>query len=193
MRLNRWEETWPLDERRCPCDVHFVEYLAEHGISGKSIFHFGTGEHHLLGVSNAARPPEERNEILGVTASIQEYQAYMQLVSGSAETAKWYKALFADIYTLTARALPSFDLVTLFHLCEFYHPDRSRYAPLDDAGLVALFIGKLNPGGQLVFYRGSSGWDGTAAILDGLVRRRAIAPAGGHRSLVFYRPAAGHP
>ena len=30
-----------------------------------------------------------------------------------------YNAVFGDIYLLNAKLLPVFDVVTLFHLCEF--------------------------------------------------------------------------
>jgi hypothetical protein len=77
--------------------------------------------------------------------------------------------LFADIYTLSPRLLPAFDLVTLFHLAEFYDdyecwgngdaPTKRRlnseYARLNDRGLVTMFGEKLNPGGKLLFYKRS--------------------------------------
>ena len=34
--LNYWNATWSLDEKQCPCDIHFCDYLAEMGITGKS-------------------------------------------------------------------------------------------------------------------------------------------------------------
>lgn len=27
--LNFWNTTWSLDEAQCPCDLHFLDYLAE--------------------------------------------------------------------------------------------------------------------------------------------------------------------
>ena len=39
--LNFWDASWGLDERLCPCDVYFAEYLEEKGVKGASIFHFG--------------------------------------------------------------------------------------------------------------------------------------------------------
>ncbi|HEY7214696.1 MAG TPA: hypothetical protein VIC28_08700 [Thermoanaerobaculia bacterium] len=171
MRLNYWPYSFPLLEAECPCDVHFVQYLAERKIRGKAIFHFGTGEHHLVGFNNARRRPHNRNEVLAVTASPEEHAAYVERVIRNAELAKQYKVLFADIYTFTPRLLPRFDLVTLFHLCEFFDPVRSGYAPLDDAGLLELFLGKLNAGGRLFFYRGSMSFDQARPIIEDFVRR----------------------
>ena len=53
----------------------------------------------------------------------------MDLIIRNAEIAKDYKVLFAHIYTPNAALLPAFDFVTLFHLCEFYSPEKSAYAP----------------------------------------------------------------
>jgi hypothetical protein len=187
VRLNYWKESWPLSEADCPCDLHFLEYLAGKGLTRKTIFHFGSGEHHVLGVRNAKRPEEERHEILAVTASPQEHAAYVELVTGRADIAVHYKVMFADIYTLAPRLLPSFDLVTLFHLCEFYDPVRSRYAPLDDASLLRMFIGKLSRGGRVAFYTGSSHFHLARPIIDRAVRRGWLAPADRHKTLEFYK------
>jgi len=52
-KLNYWDATWSLDEAQCPCDLHFVEYLAQKGASNAVIFHFGTGNHHIVGLKMA--------------------------------------------------------------------------------------------------------------------------------------------
>jgi hypothetical protein len=186
MRLNYWQYSWPLAEEICPCDLHFVEYLAQRKIRGQCIFHFGTGEHHVLGRSNARRRSPNRNEILGVTASPREHAAYVELVTRKAEVAKQYKVLFLDIYTLNPRLLPDFDLATLFHLCEFYDPVRSRYAPLDDAKLVELFLGRLNGGGRLVFYRGSMAFEKARGIIDTFVRQGRLRWREDFKTLAIY-------
>jgi hypothetical protein len=187
VRLNVWEWSWPLQEELCPCDVHLVQYLARRGVRGRAIFHFGTGEHHLLGRANARRRSSNRNDILGVTASAQEHQAYVDLVMRQAAIGLRYKVLFLDIYTLNARLLPRFDLVTLFHLCEFYDPVRSRYAPLDDADLVEMFMGKLERGGRLVLYRGSSHFTQASAVIERFVGEGRLAWCEDWKSLALYR------
>ena len=53
-KLNYWNETWSLDEAQCPCDVHFVEYLEGKKAKDAAIFHFGTGNHHIVGLKLAA-------------------------------------------------------------------------------------------------------------------------------------------
>jgi (2Fe-2S) ferredoxin len=164
MQLNYWQNTWPLDRERCPCDIHFLEYLTRRGAGGKSIFHFGSGEHHLLGRGNVVAP--KRNDILAITASKSEHTAYVDLIIRHPEIAKDYKVLFADIYTLNGALLPAFDFVTLFHLCEFYDPEKSAYAHHDDDGLLRLFLSRLKPGGRILFYRRSSAFAKARPIIQ---------------------------
>lgn len=178
-----WDRVWPLDVEACPCDVHFVEYLRRQGTRGKAIFHFGTGKHHIVGRS--CSEPELAHEVLGVTLSRKEYEAYIELVIQEPRIGESYKVLFADVYTLTPLLLPRFDLVTLFHHGEFL-AERRADAPLDDRTLVDLFLAKLEPGGKILFYRGSTGFERTHALLDELVAQGRIVPADEYESLVLY-------
>jgi hypothetical protein len=186
MRLNYWNDTWPLSEQDCPCDLHFVEYLDKRHVHGKAIFHFGTGEHHILGIENARRSRDNRNYILGVTASKQEHEAYVQLILNRAQLAVHYHVMFVDIYTMTPRLLPLFDIVTLFHLCEFYDPVRSRYAPLDDAKLLRMFLSKLKLNGRILFYTGSSHFDRARSIIDAFLKRGWLRKAADYKTLEIY-------
>ena len=189
MRLNYWNDSWPLSEGDCPCDIYFVEYLEKEKICNKVIFHFGTGEHHIIGAKNVERKAAERNEILAVTASLQEYDAYMRMSIDCAEMAKYYKAMFVDIYTLTDRIIPNFDIVTLFHLCEFYDPEKSNYTPLNDSTLLNLFLKKLNLGGRLLFYSGSSHFHLAERIIKDYADRGEIRKVNQYKSLLVFESA----
>ena len=174
-RLNIADDAWPLRTDLCPCDTDFVAWLKARRIGGKAVFHFGTGSHHIVGVENAKlkRP----NHVLGVTASPGEYESYVALVTRNPDLAVSYKALFADIYTLNAELLPDFDVVSLFHLCEFYDPVRSAYAPLDDRRLLLLFLARLKPQGRIVFYLGSNGRDAMLRLVDKFIAAGKLAVA----------------
>ena len=65
---------------------------------------------------------------------------------------KYYKVIFGDIYTLTCRCLPLLDIVTLFHLCEFYVPEEISFVHHNDASLLELFLDRLNFGGKILFF-----------------------------------------
>jgi hypothetical protein len=192
VRLNVSEESWPLRVDLCPCDTDFLAWLRARRIAGKAVFHFGTGAHHIVGIENAklARP----NQVLGVTASRGEYDAYIDLVTADPRVAISYKAMFLDIYTLDARGLPEFDVVSLFHLCEFHDPVRSAYAPLDDRRLLTLFLGRLKPQGRIVFYLGSNGRDAMLRLLDTFIGAGKLAVAERVGALlVCAKPRAGRP
>lgn len=192
MQLNYWNESWPLDVRECPCDMHFLEYLRRNEIEDKMIFHFGTGEHHILGRENVET--NKPNEILAITASRQEYESYIEFVINHPAAAKYYKVLFADIYTLTRRMVPKFDLVTLFHLCEFYDSKKSSYAQLNDASLLSLFVSKLNPGGKILFYKKSFKFHKAKPIIQALSDQGMIIKEDEYKTLLIYgRPGSGKP
>jgi hypothetical protein len=193
MQLNYWAASWPL-RLDCVCDLHFVDYLKEAATVGKMIFHFGTGEHHLVGRNNfAAGAP---NEILAITASRGEHDAYIDFIIDNPVAARSYKVLFGDIYTLSPRSLPEFDLVTLFHLCEFYDERTAAYAELDDSSLLELFVGRLRPDGNLFFYKRSSHFSSCRALLQRMTEGGRLVHIGDYKSLLVYglpRDRVGQP
>ena len=184
MKLNYWNDSWPLEMEKCPCDVHFLEYLAETKVTDRVIFHFGTGAHHIVGRVNAksSRP----NQIVAVTASREEYAAYIDMAIEDPALATTYKAMFVDIYTLSPRILPEFDVITLFHLCEFYDAEASAYAPLDDRSLLQMFLDKLRPDGRILFYKRSWKFNLAAPIIDEFVRRGLLRHERDYQTLAVY-------
>jgi hypothetical protein len=175
----------------CPCDIHFLEYLRANNVTDRVIFHFGTGEHHIIGKRNLETGGT--NEILAITASRQEYDQYIQFIIDNPSAARTYKVIFGDIYTLTPRIIPDFDLVTLFHLCEFYDEEQSAYAQLDDSSLLALFLSKLKPGGKIFFYRESSHFARARTIIEGFVEQGEMIQVDEYKSLLAYgRPEHLH-
>ncbi|MBF2067706.1 MAG: hypothetical protein IGS39_25310 [Calothrix sp. C42_A2020_038] len=187
MKFFRENSTWELDVKRCPCDLEFIDYIKDLGIEGKNIFHFGTGVHHIVGLEN--QKLDVPNEIIGITAAVPEHQAYVKLVLKNPDLAKYYKVIFADIYTLTANTLPRFDIINLFHLCEFYLPENSKITHHNDASLLQIFIDKLNPDGKIIFYSGSSAWGATKSLIKSLEETGQIKQVHEYKSLVVYTKA----
>lgn len=184
MQSHYREGSWPLVTDICPCDVHFLEYLHANDIKDKLIFHFGTGEHHILGKTNFETGGP--NEILAITCSPHEYDKYIGFIVDNPPAARTYKVIFGDVYTLTPRIIPAFDLVTLFHLCEFYNQERSAYAQLDDSSLLDLFVSKLNPGGRIFFYQQSSDFTRAQAIIESFVEQRKLILVDAYKTLLVY-------
>jgi hypothetical protein len=185
-KLNYWDSTWSLDEAQCPCDVHFVEYLEEKQARGAAIFHFGTGNHHIVGLRAAAAG----NAVLGITASPQEYDDYVELLIKNPRLGHTYKAYFGDIYQLDARLLPRFDYVTLFHVGEFRTPENDSYGALTDLDMTLLLASKVKPGGEILFYTGSFAYDKAEAVAQELVKARPFAAAPDYKSLKVFRKQA---
>jgi SAM-dependent methyltransferase len=185
-RMKVFPYAFPLTPEWCPCDVHFCDYLGERGIRGQSIFHFGSGGHHLVGLRNSAAGTA--NDILAITASPGEIKRYVNLVVTTATLGRHYRVLFADIYDLSEAALPEFDIVTLFHLCEYSRrrgPERATR--MDDADVLELFRSKLKAGGRLVFYAGSDGREETGGLIAQAVSEGRIAFEEQYKSLLVYR------
>ena len=176
--------SWPLLPDVCPCDVDLCDYLAARGVRGVSIFHFGSGGHHLVGRRNLEDGLE--NEIWSITVSRDEHAAYVDEVVRRPALGRRYRVLFGDIYDLSPAALPTFDLVTLFHLCEFAPPPGAGRR-LNDAGLLALFRARLVPGGRLMLYEGSFARAAAAAVAERAVARGELALEERWKSLLVYR------
>lgn len=188
MALNIWDVNWFLDETQCPCDVHFLEYLEQEKTTGATIFHFGTGGHHVVGIRTAENGSD--NAVLGITASPQEYNDYVKLVIARPEVGRIYKAVFGDIYQLDARLLPEFDFVTLFHTGEFRTEKNDEYGALTDLEVAELLLGKLRAGGRMLFFSGSFAYDKAEAVAAELVGRKLIQAAPDYKTLKIYRKVA---
>jgi tetratricopeptide (TPR) repeat protein len=168
--------------RDCPADRDIATYLDLHEPrdGGLTVFHFGTGGHHHIGLANHRR--EHPNRVIGITASPGEYDRYMQLCVEDGSLGSNYLVYFGDIYNLRPEYLPTLDVASMPHIGEYYDAsqvkeagvhvggttDRS-YAPLNDRSLVELIVDKLVVGGRLLIYVRSHGADTTRAILDDLV------------------------
>jgi hypothetical protein len=183
-RLRFVHYSWPLRTEVCPCDIHFCDYLRKRDIRRRSVFHFGPGGHHLVGLRNLEDALD--NEILALTLAPAEHAAYVKRVIRNPVLAKHYKVLFADIYSLSGRSLPRFDVVTLFHLAEFGGMANASRR-LDDDDVLKLFLAQLAPGGLLLFYTGSFGYAKIVPLLEHAVAQHELAFLENYQSLAVYR------
>jgi hypothetical protein len=183
-RMHFVHYSWPLRPDSCPCDVHFCEYLEERGIRQKSIFHFGSGGHHTVGLRSHAAGLA--NEVFALTVSPREHATYVTRVIGDPALGRYYKLLFADIYRLSAACLPSFDVITLFHLGEF-SPSTKSGSPADDREVLRLFLSKLTPGGSILFYPGSFGYPRVQQLLAEAEADGIISYVEKYQSLIIFK------
>ena len=189
-KLLFWDDSWDLREKECPCDVHFIEWLDREKITGSAIYHFGTGNHHHVGIECARE--SRRNSVLGITAAPQEYQKYIELAIARPEVLRTYNAVFGDIYLVNPKLLPVFDVVTLFHLCEFRGERNDAYGGATDLDVANLLTDKTRPGGHILFFTSSFAfaWDGpmSATKVIGIwEKERPVERVGEYKSLLVYR------
>ena len=190
-QMNYWTDKWDLHEDVCPCDVHFNEWAAEQKLSNKAIYHFGTGTHHVIGREQAENG--SGNTVLAITASVEEYEAYIKLVSENSRVARSYLTYFGDIYLTNPRLLPEpFDVVTMFHICEFFFPNTAspEYGGMTDLKVANLFTDKTRPGGHILFYTRSMAFDKTKALLPQWEKERPVERVGEFKTLLVYRKKA---
>jgi hypothetical protein len=185
LKMNYWGEKWDLHEHVCPCDVHVNEWIEANELKGKTIYHFGTGTHHTVGQRQAAFG----NLVFAITASKEEYEAYVALVTHNVRVAKSYVAYFGDIYLTNPRLLPDFDVVTLVHLCEFYYPntDTQEYGGLNDRQLLDLFTAKTKAGGHIIFYTGSKDFHTAAPMIVEWAKVAPVERVEDFKALMIYR------
>jgi hypothetical protein len=186
--LHYWDQNWDLSVDQCPCDVHFLEWLEHEKIKDAAIFHFGTGSHHIVGLKTAE--DGSGNTVFGITASPGEYDAYIKMLIAKPKLGFSYVAYFGDIYQLDRRLLPTFDIVTLFHVGEFRTEKNDAYGALTDLEMTAVLIDKMRVGGSLLFYEGSYAFDVAERTFAGLVKQRRLKPAGTFKSLRTFQKIA---
>jgi len=189
-KLAFWDRSWVLQTDWCPCDVEFVEWLDERKVQDAAIYHFGSGEHHHVGIERAA--PSRRDSVISITAAPREHESFVRLAIERPDVLRYYNCVFGDIYLLNDKLLPLFDVVALFHLCEFRSELNDAYGALTDRAVVDLLTGKLKPGGHMLFYTRSDGYerDGptdTRRLIEAWEREAPVERVDGFKSLLVYR------
>ena len=186
-KLNSWNSIWTLDEAQCPCDIHFLEYLDSKSIKGRDIFHMGTGVHHIVGLNTSTNG--SGNQVLAITASRDEYTAYIDMLIDNPKLGFSYKAYFGDIYQIDKRLLPALDFATLFHAGEYRSSANDAYGALTDVEVGLVLADALKPGGEIHFYTGSFAYDVAQRVGAALVAQRQFHDAGTYKSLhIFKKP-----
>jgi hypothetical protein len=187
--MHYWDAYWDLRVKECPCDVHLVDWLDANKITDASIYHFGTGGHHYVWIECAS--PKRRNAVLGITAAPQEYETYVKLAIERPDVLRYYNAVFGDIYLINEKLLPTFDVVTLFHLREFRGKENDAYGAMTDLEVTNLLTDKTKPGGHILFYPGSFAfnWEdgGTKLIIAEWEKQRDVERVGEFETLLVYR------
>jgi hypothetical protein len=187
LKMNFWDAKWDLDEAQCPCDVHFNDWIETNKITGKTIYHFGTGMHHIVGLTQAANG--SNNAVFAITASTIEYSQYIKLALEQPQILKSYLAYFGDTYLTNPRLLPELDIATMFHAGEYIGANTTtpEYGGIDDLGVTRLLLGRMRPGGHVLFFTGSFAFDKAEAMVARLEGEKKLAREGTFKSLLVCR------
>jgi hypothetical protein len=184
-KMHFWDAVWDLRIAECPCDVHFLDWLEKNRIHNSAIFHFGSGSHHIVGIKCAES--NAGNHVLAITAAPKEYDAFVELAIDRPEVERIYKCFFGDIYQLDAKLLPVFDVVTLFHLCEFRNERNDAYGALTDREVLDLLTAQTRRGGYILFYTKSFAFDTAEKIIKVWEKEAGVEKIGMHELLLVYR------
>ncbi len=183
--LHYWDQSWDLRIAECPCDMHFLEWLEENKVRDRSIFHFGTGSHHIVGLKTSE--DGSNNAVFGITASPAEYDAYIKMLIAKPKLGFTYLAYFGDIYQLERRLLPQFDIVTLFHVGEFRSEKNDSYSALTDLDMTRVLVDRMTAGGHMLFYAGSYAYDVAERTFGALLNDGTLAAAGAYKTLRIFK------
>ncbi len=94
--------------------------------------------------------------------------------------------LISDIYQTNLSLLPEFDIVTLFHVGEFWSANNAPFASVDDAGLIEGMASKLAPGGRLFLYTGSFAYDVAERLIPAIAARTGLTEQPRFETLRFF-------
>jgi hypothetical protein len=127
--------------------------------------------------------------VFAITASIEEYEAYLRLVTDKSAVSKNYLAYFGDIYLTNPKLLPEFDVVTLFHLCEFFFPNTAskEYGGMTDRAVLDLLTDKTRPDGHILFYTRSIAFEKAKAVIAEWEKAKPVERVGEFKTLLVYR------
>ena len=154
MKLNVYRKSYDFQPHECPADADFCELIKSNEYFRlKKIFHFGTGNHHVIGKINHDK--DFKNSIIGVTLQDEEHFAYIQMLKRNPMYAKYYKVIYADIFTLNNNFLPVFDIVNLFHLGEYFHKGTPYYQFDTEINFLKNMIDHSSRDAKFIFYKRS--------------------------------------
>lgn len=194
--------------RSCPVDLHISELLfdVDPSPSRLTIFHFGTGAHHTVGLRNLEHGSP--HTVHAITASPGEYARYIELASADGRLGAGYVVTFGDVYNMRSDWLPPLDVASMPHLCEYFdvskgreanittgggaNQDRTRYASHDDRSLLRLVVTEmLKPGGRLLIYSRSHGAAATRGLIGELLDEGLIVFSRSYQTVdVYVKPSA---
>lgn len=78
-------------------------------------------------------------------------------------------------------------MVTLFHLCEYFHPANKAYGSIDDAKLLDILTAKAKRGGFILFFTGSFAFPSAEKIIAEWEKTGRVKRVGPYKTLLVFR------
>jgi len=156
----------------------------DHYFRSKNIFHFGTGNHHVIGRTNYDKGYE--NCITGLTLQDEEHFAYISMIKKNPMYAKNYKVMYADIYTLNKNFLPKFDVFNLFHLGEYFYPNTPYYQFNSELDFLNHMVDLMSDDSRMIFYKRSAGFKKSEQTIK---HHPGLTYHSDYKSLLIYKKA----
>jgi hypothetical protein len=78
------------------------------------------------------------------------------------------------------------DVISLFHLGEFYMPEEAPFLHHNEESLLGMFLSKLNPNGKILFYTKSIGWGHAQPIIESFVKQGKMHKIEEYKNLLVY-------
>lgn len=137
-------EGWPYRPEICACDDEFIAWVTVAKLEPSYILHMGPGLHHRVGQTLSRM----KHTVISLTISPEELEASREYATSR------YTCFLQDIYDWNPDLLVKFDIITMFHWGEMCEIEDERPNLAFDKAVKDW----LNPGGRILFYRGSSTW-----------------------------------
>ena len=178
---------WRLNPDTCPPDIHFIDYLKEYPLPSYpvSIFHMGCGFHHWVGTWAAT---QKNIFVRSLSITPVEIDHYIELATENPELNFKYQVDFGDIHVISSALIPRFDFITLFHLGEISEQIKDpEYPGRSIPSVIRMFAERLQPGGEMLFFSGSSAWFKVFDIVKLILGVENNWHETTYKSLVIYR------
>ena len=167
--------------------THFNEWIAKNKIKNKLIYHFGTGTHHVIGIKQATN--KSGNAVFAITASKEEYEAYIELSTdegaGVESLCRLFRRHLSDQPEAPAGLRRRHHVPSVRVLLP--NTASKAYGGMTDEKLLDLFTAKTKKSGHILFYMGSMAWNKALPIVQKWEKRAPVKRVGEFKTLLVFR------
>ena len=184
LKMNFWNAKWDLDIARCPCDAHFNDWVKQKKLRNKLIYHFGTGNHHVVGLKQATN--KSNNAVFAITASKEEYASYIELAINRPSLEELSR-LFWRHLPHQSRNCCRTSTSSRCSISANSSMTNKAYGGVDDAKLLDMLTAKTRLGGHILFFTGSFAFPSADKIIAKWEKNGRVKRVGAFKTLLVFR------